>query len=291
MAHSRWLACLFVAPALGLLIMVLGLPLISSVLLSLQDVRFVGTTGSWVGVANYQKILSQSSFWFGLGLSLVWVVANALLQTCFALIAALVLNERFPGVRIARNWIMLSWIVPTIVVVIIWRWLLSSSGGVIMPLLMAMGLVQQPIGFFSTPWGAFATLVFINSWRWFPFMTLMLLAGLARIPSDLYESAQLDGASAIRRFTNITWPLLTPTLAVLCVVGTLLSFNVFDIIWLITAGGPAGGTGTLPVLIYETAFKSYRLSEAASISVIVTVLLISFALLTAHFLDRDRGTR
>jgi len=210
----------------------------------------------------------------------VWVAANALLQTGLALMAALILNEKFPLVRLARSWIILSWIVPTIVVVIIWRWLLSSSGGMVNPLLIMIGITERPIGFFATGWGAFASLVFINSWRWFPFMSLMLLAAMKRIPQDLFEAAIMDGAGAGRRFLYITWPLLKPTLAVLAVIGTLLSFNVFDIIWLITAGGPASGTRTLPILIYETAFKGYRLSEAATLSVIASFILMGFALLS-----------
>jgi len=289
MARSRFLAFAFVAPAMAVLVLILGWPLVSAFLLSLQDVRSVGTAGQWVGLANYEKILADPATWRALGLSLAWVLANAVVQTVLALMAALVLNERFPGVRIARTWIILTWIVPTVVVVIIWRWLFSTSGGMINPLMISAGLIERPVGFFSTPWTAFATLVFINSWRWFPFITLMLLAGMTRIPGDLYEAARIDGAGAWKRFTRITWPLLRPTLAVLGVVGTLLSFNVFDIIWLLTAGGPAGGTRTLPILIYETAFKGYRLSEAATLSVIATLVLVSFALLTARSMDREGG--
>lgn len=289
MKNTNLLAFAFVAPAMSVLLLILGWPLVSAILLSLQDVRSVGSPGAFVGIANYTKVLSDPVLWRSTGMSIAWVVANGVLQTILALIAAVVLNERFPGVRIARTWIILTWIVPTVVVVIIWRWLFSTSGGMINPLMLQAGLVERPVGFFATPWTAFATLVFINSWRWFPFITLMLLAGMTRIPADLYEAARIDGASAWKRFTRVTWPLLKPTLAVLSVVGTLLSFNVFDIVWLLTAGGPAGGTRTLPVLIYETAFKGYRLSEAATVSVIATVLLLTFALFTARSLDRDGG--
>jgi multiple sugar transport system permease protein len=106
----------------------------------------------------------------------------------------------------------------------------------------------------------------------------MMLAGLTRIPADLMEAARVDGAGPWKRFTRITWPLLAPTMTVLLVIGTLLSFNVFDVIWLLTSGGPAGATRTLPVLIYETAFRGYRISEAATIAVLATVLLMTFAL-------------
>lgn len=271
------LAALLIVPALFLLAAVLAWPLLSAILMSFRDVRVVGSDGPFVGFDNYRKVLADPAFWGAAKLSLIWVVANALVQTALALAAALVLHQRFRGVAIARTWIILSWIVPTVVVVMIWRWLFSTSGGVVNPALVGMGLVDRPVGFFATPWTAFATLVFINSWRWFPFITLMMLAGLTRIPADLIEAARVDGAGPWKRFTRITWPLLAPTMTVLLVIGTLLSFNVFDVIWLLTSGGPAGGTRTLPVLIYETAFKGYRISEAATIAVMASVLLMAFA--------------
>ncbi|WP_421928406.1 carbohydrate ABC transporter permease [Neoaquamicrobium sediminum] len=286
MQQTRALAFVLVAPALLFLAATLGWPLVQAVQLSLQDVRVIGAPGAFVGLHNYSRVLSNPSFWNAAWLSVVWVVANAVLQTVLALAVALVLNEKFPGVRVARTWVILTWIVPTVVVVVIWRWLFSTSGGMINPLLIQAGIVERPVGFFATPWTAMATLVFINSWRWFPFIALMMLAGLTRIPDDLYEAARIDGANAWQRFKRITWPLLAPTLGVLAVIGTLLSFNVFDIIWLLTSGGPAGGSRTLPVLIYETAFKGYRLSEAATVSVLATLLLMAFAVVATRALDR-----
>ncbi|MGD1888279.1 MAG: carbohydrate ABC transporter permease [Cohaesibacteraceae bacterium] len=285
------IAFAFVAPALVFLAATLAWPLVSAFLLSLQNVRSVGTTGTWVGLENYQYILANAAFWRSTGLSFGWVIANAALQTLLALLAALILHQKFPGVRVARTWIILTWIVPTVVVVMIWRWLFSTSGGMINPILLQLGIIDRPVGFFATPESAFATLVFINSWRWFPFIALMMLAGMSRIPSDLYEAARIDGAGAFKRFTRITWPLLAPTLTVLLIVGTLLSFNVFDVIWLMTQGGPAGGTRTLPVLIYETAFRSYRMSEAATIAVLATALLMSFAVLATRYLARSGDER
>lgn len=291
MARNPVLAAFFVAPALIFLAATLAWPLLSAVVLSLQNVRSVGTQGTWVGFENYRFVLADGAFWNSARLSLIWVVANAVVQTVLALGAALILHQKFPGVRIARTWIILTWIVPTVVVVMIWRWLFSTSGGIVNPLLIQSGLLDRPMGFFATPEIAFATLVFINSWRWFPFIALMMLAGLTRIPSELYEAARIDGAGPVRRFTRITWPLLGPTLTVLLTIGTLLSFNVFDIIWLMTAGGPAGGTRTLPVLIYETAFRGYRMSEAAAIAVLATMLLMSFAIIATRTLARPGDER
>lgn len=291
MMKNTTLAFLFVSPALLFLLAVLGWPLVQAVILSFQDVGVIGSEGHFVGFDNYTAILGTSGFWAALARSIVWVLSNAVVQTVLALATALVLNQKFPGVRIARTWVILSWIVPTVVVVIIWRWLLSTSGGMINPLLIQAGIIDRPVGFFATREGAMATLVFINSWRWFPFTTLMMLAGLTRIPADLFEAARIDGAGTFQRFWRITWPLLQPTLLVLGVVGTLLSFNVFDVIWLVTAGGPSNATQTLPVLIYETAFKGYRLSEAATISVLTSILLMGFAFLTTRAMTASDAAR
>ncbi len=280
--RSTMLAWLFLAPALLWLAATLGWPLLAAVELSLRDVRIIGSDGGFVGLANYETVLGDAALWRAFGKSAVWVVANAVVQTALALGTALILNQRFRGVGVARVWIILTWIVPTIVVVIIWRWLLSTSGGMINPLLIQLGLIERPVGFFATPDSAMASLILINSWRWFPFIAIMMLAGLQRIPKDLYEAAAIDGAGPWQRFTRITWPMLQPTLAVLAVIGTLLSFNVFDIIWLLTAGGPSGATRTVPVLIYETAFKSYRLSEAAAISVVASIVMMALAILATR---------
>ncbi|GIV67315.1 MAG: ABC transporter permease [Caldilinea sp.] len=282
-SRNRLGGYLFVAPLLLWLAATILYPLFSAIALSMQDIRIIGTAGDFVGLDNYARILGSESFWQAFGRSAIWVVGNAVVQTLAAFTAALILNQRFPGQQFARIWIILSWIVPTVVVVIIWRWLLSSSG-VINYLLMAIGLTAEPVGFFGAPTTAATSVVLINAWRWFPFMAVTLLAALQSIPQELYEAAAVDGATAVQRFWRITLPLLQPVLFVLGLVGTLLSFNVFDVIWLLTGGGPSNATTTLPVLIYDTAFTRYRLSQAAAISVLSGLALLIFALLFIRFM-------
>ncbi len=284
-------AAMLVAPVLIWLGATLLYPLVSSAALSLENVRIIGSAGRFVGLANYLSVLSSAAFWLALGRSVVWVAGNAFAQTVLAMASALILEQTFPGVRVARTWIVLTWIVPTIVIVIVWRWLLSTSGGMINPILIELGVIRQPVGFFSSSVSAMTTLILINSWRWFPFVAVMLLAGLQRIPGELYEAAAIDGASRFARFRRITLPLLQPTLFVLLVIGTLLSFNVFDIVWLLTGGGPADATTTLPILIYRTAFKGYRLSEAAAMSVVATLLLMGLAILAVRTLAPREDAR
>jgi multiple sugar transport system permease protein len=260
-------------------------PLLSAIRLSFLDVGIIGTGGKFIGLDNYRFVLASRSFWSAMGRSLIWVVGNALVQTVVAMLVALILRQRFRGRGVARVWVILSWIVPTVVVVIIWRWMLGTSGGIVNYLLTALGIILAPIGFFARANSAFAATILINSWRWFPLMAVIVLAGMQSIPEELYEAAAVDGASPWRRFLNITLPSLQPVLFVLGLIGTLWSINVFDIIWLLTAGGPAGGSTTAPVFIYDMAFKGYRLSRASAASVILGLILLAFVALFIRFMS------
>jgi multiple sugar transport system permease protein len=275
---------LYVLPLLLWLAGTILYPLFSTFHLSVLDIKIIGSGGKFVGLENYLRVLQLSRFWAALWRSLIWVLGNAILQTLLAFVTALILQQRFRGRNFARVWVILPWIVPTVVVVVIWRWLLTASGGIINYLLLSLELVAKPVGFFSTGGRAFASVIAINSWRWFPFVTVILLAALVRIPRELYDAAGVDGASRWQQFLHITLPGLQPVLFVMGLVGTLLSFNVFDVVWLLTGGGPASGTTTLPVLIYDTAFKKYRLSQAAAMSVIVGIILLTFAAVFIHYM-------
>ena len=177
------------------------------------------------------------------------------------------------------NWIILSFIIPTVVVVVIWKLMLSSSSGVINSVLIDIGLFDEATGFFSSPNKAFISLVLINSWRWSPFLALIFLSGLNSINREMYDASKVDGANFVQQFLFITFPNLKSVLFVLGLVGTLLSFNIFDIIWLITKGGPSSATTTLPLLIYETAFTKFRISQAATLSIVTSLLLLLFSII------------
>ncbi len=289
--RSEWLSTntlmgyAFVLPLVLWLAATILYPLLKSIQLSVLNIKFIGTPGEYVGLDNYQRALTSPYFRAALQNSAIWVVGNAVVQTVLAFAAALILKQQFVGNRIARIWIILSWVVPTVVVVIIWRWLLSASGGIVNYSLQSLGIIDQPVGFFSTGNTAFISVILINSWRWFPFNAVILLAALQRIPAELYEAASVDGANVLQKFRFITLPSLQPVLFVMGLIGTLLSFNVFDVIWLLTGGGPSRATTTLPVLIYDTAFKKYRLSQAAAMSVLTGIILLIFAALFIRFMS------
>jgi multiple sugar transport system permease protein len=204
-------------------------------------------------------------------------------QTVLAFATALALNQAFRGRRFARTWIILSWIIPTIVIAILWRWMLNASYGIANFFVTTLGISETPIDFLGSPKWALPTVIMINAWRWFPFLALLILAGLQSIPGELYEAAKVDGANATQRFFNITMPQLQPVLYVVGLIGTLWAFNIFDVIWLLTQGGPSGATQTLPVMIYDRAFNGFAMGEASAISVLLCAFLLIFSVLYIMF--------
>lgn len=278
----------FVLPLIIWLSLSILFPLYIAVDLSFYNVKIIGTEGKFFGVNNYLKILNSKKFWSAFNNSLLWVLGNAIAQTFFAFLIALTLNKKFIFKKIATNWIILSFIIPTVVIVVIWKLMLSSSSGIVNAILIDFNFIDQPIGFFSSRTSAFISLVLINSWRWSPFLALIILSGLKSINREIYDASKIDGTNFFTEFWYITFPNLKHVLFVLGLVGTLLSFNVFDIIWLITKGGPSGATTTLPLLIYETAFTKFRLSQAAALSVITSIILLTFSILFIKFMSEKK---
>lgn len=275
--RDRRFGLLLIMPSVMFVGLVVLLPMAQVILLSFSGQRSVTQPFSFVGTEQYQKLLADPDFIASIFRSVVWIVANAAVQTIIALGVALLLNRAFFGRNFVRSWIILPWIVPAAVIAILWKWILDATVGIVNNVLIAVGLVHVPIVFLSNPGMAFPTLVILNSWRLFPFMALIVVAALQGIPEEENEAARVDGASRWSVFRAITWPHLGPTLTVLGLVGTLWAANLFDLIWLLTRGGPVQTTTTAPVFIYERAFNDFDIASAAAASVLYLLLLAGFA--------------
>lgn len=274
---------LLVGPLVLWLVITIVIPLIYAVYVGFTDAGIIGTEADFIGLENYATMFGDGEFRSAFGKSLIWAVGGAALQAVLAFTTALALNQAFRGRRFARTWIILSWIIPTIVLAILWRWMLNASYGIMNFFVTTLGISDTPIDFLGSPKWALPTVIAINAWRWFPFLALLILAGLQSIPGELYEAAKVDGANATQRFFNITLPQLQPVLYVVGLIGTLWAFNIFDVIWLLTQGGPAGSTQTLPVMIYDRAFNGFAMGEASAISVLLCVFLLIFSVLYIKF--------
>ncbi len=276
---------LLIAPAVAWVFVVVVIPLVAAFSTSLTNQRTPGRPADFVGFSNYADLIADAGFRSALARSAIWVISNGLLQTAVALAVALLLNRPFIGQSFVRSWILLPWVVPSAVIAILWKWMMDASVGIINFSLTTYGLTDGPILFLSSPDNAFRSMVAINSWRLFPFIAIILLAALQSVPEDQYEAASIDGATRFMQFKSITFPHIAPTLTVLGLVGTLWAANVFDLIWMITRGGPVNTTRTAPVFIYDRAFAGFNNASASAASIVLLLFLAAFAA-TFVFLGR-----
>lgn len=248
---------------------------------------FDEASGTFVGAANYRGVLGSTDFPPSVGVSLVWTAANLVIQTVGGLALALFLNQRFAGRDVARTLFLVPFVVPTAVVALMFSWMLNSTFGVVNHLLLTGGLADMPLNFFGDPRLALPTVILINCWRWIPLVALIVFSILQGIPRSEYEAARVEGAGSWATFRFVTYPYIGRSMTAIGLLGTLLTFNIFDLIWLLTAGGPLNRTRSLPVLIYEFAFGRQDLGAAAAASVLMFLMLLVFTLL--YFRRRDFG--
>jgi multiple sugar transport system permease protein len=253
-------------------------PLLDAVRLSLLNVGYVGAAGKFVGLANYGKILTSWAFWHTTELTVLWTLLNVALQMVGGLIAALVLNQDYWGHEFARTWIILPWLLPSIVLATMAKWMLDPTLGVVNYLLMRAGVLHAPISFLGKPVLAFLSATVVNAWHWFPLFALMILAALQTIPKEVTEAAEVDGANYWGRLWYVELPSIGQVLYVIVFISSLWAANIFDVIWLLTRGGPADATSTFPVLIYYRGFQEFRISEAAAISLPLFVMLLVYGI-------------
>ena len=234
-----------------------------------QDYRFIG-------LGNYLRLIEDPVFWLTLRNSVVWVFGSVILQFIFGFAAALLLQQAFRGRALVRTLTLLPWIIPGVVVGLIWEWLYQPNYGVINDLLIRLGLMSERIAWLSSPDLAMAAVVFTNVWRGIPFFAIMLLAGLQAVPDELYEAAHVDGAGVFSRFWHITLPLLRPIIVVATATRIIWTFNYADLIFVMTGGGPANATQITSSYTLLQAYSSLDFGYAAALSVVLLVVMLAF---------------
>ena len=278
---------LLILPTLGWVLFVIMYPVVFNIALSFSNIRYGTEHFRFIGLSIYAYILfEEARFWHAFINTIIWTVGNLLLQTAIGLGGALLLNQALRGREILRSLIILPWVIPTVVVGLIWRWILEPDLGILNNLLYYFGILRgKPIVYLGSPDLAMLSVIIINTWKLAPFAIVLILAALQTIPRELYESAAIDGASALDRFRYITMPMLTPMLMFVGFIAFVWNFNAFDIIWLITEGGPGNATETLPILLFRRAFREYRMNQAAAIATLMLLFLIAVSF---FFLRRRR---
>ena len=288
-AREARLAWSFVLPALAVIVLVALFPLAWTAWESLHvhDLRMPWIGRPFVGLANYAEVLGDGRFWASMGHTLLFTGASVGLELALGLALALAMNRAFRGRGLMRAAVLVPWAIPTVVAALLWRFMFDAEAGIANAVLMDVGLMEEPFVWFIHSAAAWVPVVLGDVWKMTPFVALLLLAGLQNIDESLYEAAEIDGAGPWQKFRHVTLPLLKPAILVTLVFRTLDAFRVFDLIYVLTGGGP--GTATEPIALYtfNSLLQHLRFGYGSALSVIVFLVTFALAVLYIRMLDVD----
>jgi len=286
--HNRdWLGFWFMLPAGAILVLFLAYPLSLGVWLSFTDAR-IGRAGEFVGVDNYQWLWDDTTFWLSVFNTLLYTGVASAIKFALGLYLALLLNKHMPFKAMIRAVVLIPFIVPTVLSAIAFWWIFDTQFSILTWSLKKLGLISQPISWLGDPNMARASVIFANIWRGVPFVAITLLAGLQTVPPSLYEAATIDGASRWQMFRYITYPLLTPIIAVVMTFSVLFTFTDFQLIWTMTRGGPVNATHLMATLSYQRAILGGYLGEGAAIATAMIPFLLAAILVSWFGLQRRK---
>jgi len=277
---------LYILPILVLIGIIFIYPLSQVLISSFYNIRLGAQEGIFVGLDNYRLIFSEPVFWKSVRSSLIWTFGNLILQLIIPLGVAILLNQKLRGMHFARTLILLPWIIPMVALAVSMRWMLLPGIGIFNEILK--NTIGAQINFLGSQSAAMPTLIILNTWKWLPFGTLLILTALQTIPREVYEAARVDGANFWKQFIYITFPLLGKVIWFMGYLILVWNFNTFDTIWLTTEGGPGHIMQTLTILVYRRAFKVFRLGEGAAIATMSAAFLMVMGILYFKFLSPKR---
>jgi multiple sugar transport system permease protein len=276
--RDRWLILLFLSPGLVVFLITIVLPALLAIRFSLFTQETFFSTAKFVGADNYVRLLRSARFQNDLWRTTIYTLGSISCQLILGIAIALVLHQSLVLRSFFRGANVLPYIVPTVVVAFTWKWMLLPQIGIVETILRTFG--SPGIQFFS-PRMALATVILISTWAWTPFVVLVFLAALQTVPDELYESARIDRANAVQQFMYITLPMLKPVIAMIILLRGIWMFNKFDLIWLLTEGGPLEATETLPILIYLKTLRLFQIGEGTALATLSLAIMLAVA--TVYF--------
>ena len=272
---QTYIAYALIAPAALYIILIVAWPLLETIRLSFTNSSLAGE--DYVGLENYQKMFSSKKFNGIVTRTFVWMFFSVSLKLIIGLIGAVLLNANLKGRSIFRVLVMPPWVVPIAIGMLGWLWLYNGYFGIIAGVGMRTGILDGPFGFLAYKQSAFISTIIADVWVGTPMVTVFFLAAMQGVPRDLYEAAYCDGASRCDRFFKITLPQITPFIITMSLLSAIWTFNSFEIIWILTEGGPRGSTTTLIIDTYKQALGNYKFGRGAARAVVVMILLMLFA--------------
>lgn len=281
---------LYVMPVLILLLIMYGYPLIKSIIMSLQDYKLTSSgSAPFNDFANFKKMFSDTDFLLLLKNSLIYVIISVVAQFVLGLVLALCLKTKFRGRGIYQSIVFLPWAFSSFVVGLMFRWSFNGEYGVVNDILMKMGIIKENVAWLGTPGLSLAVVIIAMIWMGIPFFGIMILAALQSVPDDIYEAADIDGCGMFRKFFSLTLPYIKPTIIMTVLLRTIWIFNSFDLIVIITGGGPVNYSQTLPSYMYSKAFASYDFGLASAFGVLLIVILGIYAVLFLKLSNYDKA--
>ncbi|MFC6825285.1 carbohydrate ABC transporter permease [Halopelagius fulvigenes] len=289
---DKWvMGVLTIVPATLLFIFVNVIPIGWAVAAGFFEISAFSPVWHWAGLSNYQQILTNSEFWATIRRSLVFAGGSVAIQLVVGTGFALLLNRTFRGSTFVRAIMMLPYLIPTAILGFIALWMGNSQFGIINQVLVSLGLITEKFPWYGNESTAMIAVIITNSWKFSIFVTIMVLARLQSIPSGLYEAAEVMGATPYERFRDVTLPNLKGVIFIVFLLRGIWMFNKFDIIYVLTQGGPRGITTTAPIYAYKVAFNQLQLGYAAAISTLLFVMLIAGAIIYFHVLEPEQEVR
>ena len=274
-ANPNWLGFWFMVPAAAILLFFLAYPLGKGIWMSLTDVK-IGRAGKFIGLENYEELLVyDKTFLYSTGFTIVYTLVASVIKFAIGLYLALLLNNNLPFRSLIRSIVLIPFIVPTVLSAIAFWWIFDTQFSIISWVLKKGGIINQNIDFLGNPLFAQFTVIFCNIWRGIPFVAITLLAGLQTVSPSLYEAATLDGATRWQNFRYITYPLLTPIIAVVMTFSVLFTFTDFQLIWAMTRGGPVNATHLMATYSYQKGILGGNLGEGAAIATAMIPFLLA----------------
>jgi len=289
---TRWVMVgLTVVPAFGLFLVINVLPIGWAIVASFHDIHPYNPEWTFIGLAHFTDILADPDFWEVLWNSLVFAGGSVVLHLVVGTGFALLINRQFRFAPLVRSIALVPYLIPTAILGFMGLWMANSQWGIINQILQQVGLIDGYIAWYGNTDLAMLSVILTSSWKLTIFVTIMVLARLQSIPEDHYEAAMMAGASSYQRFRDITLPNLKGVIFIVILLRGIWTFNKFDIIWVLTQGGPVGVTTTAPIYAYEVAFGRLSLGEASAISVLLFLLLVTVALIYFRVLEPSREVR
>ncbi|NJN40120.1 MAG: sugar ABC transporter permease [Gammaproteobacteria bacterium] len=285
--NRNWLGFWFMVPAAGFLLLFLAYPLGLGVWLSFTDTK-IGRAGAFIGLENYTWLGDDPVFWLSVFNTLLYTTVASVFKFAIGLYLALLLNRHLPFKAMIRAVVLIPFIVPTVLSAIAFWWIYDPQFSIVSWFLRELGLLETNIDFLGDAWNARWSVIFANIWRGVPFVAITLLAGLQTVSPSLYEAATIDGASRWQMFRFVTYPLLTPIIAVVMTFSVLFTFTDFQLIWVLTRGGPVNATHLMATLSYQRAILGGYLGEGSAIATAMIPFLLAAIMISWFGLQRRK---